>query len=251
MTRNPKLLIAVVAVLAALAAYWMLLLSPQREKAAKLQTDIEAAQVQLQQAEATLTTYRAARKTYRTNYSTLVRLGKAVPANDDVRSLMVQLDSAAGSSGVDFRTIQVGGGSGGAAATTSSSEGAAPPPGAVSIGTAGFSAMPFTLTFRGSFFNMSSFFTRLERFVRLRNEQLEVTGRLMRVESFTLAPDEQGFPNIKAEIGASSYLVPATEGVTGGATPAGPAATTTTGVKPAGTPATPPTTATANAGATE
>ena len=245
MTRNPKLLIGIVAVIAALAAYWMLLLAPQREKAAKLQTDIETAQVEVQQAEATLATYRAARKTYRTNYSTLVRLGKAVPADDDVRSLMVQLDSAAGSSGVDFRTIQVGGGSPGGAAPAVAGAATAPP-GAVSIGTAGFSAMPFTLNFRGSFFNMSTFFTRLERFVRMRNEQLEVTGRLMRVESFSLAPDEEGFPNIKAEIGASSYLVPATEGVTDGATPAGPAGATPA----AAPPATEPTT-TANAGATE
>ena len=38
----------------------------------------------------------------RANYATVVRLGKAVPADDDVRSLIVQLDSAAERSNVDF-----------------------------------------------------------------------------------------------------------------------------------------------------
>ena len=39
----------------------------------------------------------------------VARLGKAVPADDDVRSLMVQINSAADRSGVDFRTISIGG----------------------------------------------------------------------------------------------------------------------------------------------
>ena len=79
---------------------------------------------------------------------------------------------------------------------------------------------------------MSQFFSRLERFVTVRNERINVTGRLLRVESITLKPDTLGFPRLRAEIGASSYLVPAAEGVTDGATAAGPK-----GATPASTPA--------------
>lgn len=244
MTRNPKLLIGVAVAVAAIAGYWMLLLSPQREKAADLEAQISTKQAEIQQAETTLASYRKAQASYKSNYATLVRLGKAVPGDDDVRSLMVQLDSAAGGTGVDFQTISVGGGSPGAG------EGdATVPPGAVAVGSAGFSALPVTLTFKGGFSNMTGFFTKLEKFVRMRNEQLEVTGRLMRVERFTLAPSEAGFPDIKAEIGASSYIVPATEGITGGATAAGPAATPASGSDPSG-PSVPTTTAATTAGAT-
>ena len=42
----------------------------------------------------------------------MVRLGKAVPEDDDVRSLLVQIDAEAGGADVDFRTIQVGGSGG-------------------------------------------------------------------------------------------------------------------------------------------
>jgi hypothetical protein len=234
-TRTNKILIAVVATAAALGAFWFLALAPKRDEAAKLDKDIAAKQAEVSTAKATLTGYQKARDHYKTNYATMVRLGKAVPEDDDVRSLVVQLDSAAGGTGVDFRTIQVGGGNGPAAGATTTAAGGTggPPPGAVSVGSAGFSAMPFTFSFKGSFGNLSQFFTRLERFVTLRNERMNVTGRLLRLESIDLQVDQTGFPQIRAQIGASSYLVPATQGLTAGATPQGPAATTTAAAQPA------------------
>jgi hypothetical protein len=246
-TRTNQILIAVVATAAALGAFWFLALAPKRDEAAKLQKDIAAKQSELSTAKATLAGYQKSRDNYKANYATVVRLGKAVPEDDDVRSLVVQLDSAAGGTGVDFRTIQVGGGNGPAAGDLTAAKGpGSPPPGAVAVGAAGFSAMPFTFSFRGSFGNLSQFFTRLERFVTLRNERMNVTGRLLRLESVDLQVDQTGFPRIRAQIGASSYLVPSTQGLTAGATPQGPAATTTTAsAKPAsGGPAAATTTAT-------
>lgn len=247
MTKNRTLLIAVLAAAAAGAAFWFLALAPKREQAAKLETKIAAKQTEVQAAEATLATYRKAKDAYPKNYATVVRLGKAVPEDDDVRSLLVQLDSEAGGTGVDFRTVQVGG-SGAPAPTAATDETAAattaPPPGAVAVGTAGFSAMPFTFSFRGTYGNLSQFFSRMERYVTLRNEKMNVTGRLLRLESIDLEVDQTGFPNIRAQIGASSYLVPETQGLTAGATPQGPAATTPGATPPAGGPAVPTTTAT-------
>ena len=114
----------------------------------------------------------------------MVRLGKAVPEDDDVRSLLVQLDAEAGGTHVDFRTIQIGGTARrrGRGRRGRHDDGAVPP-GAVAVGTAGFSAMPFTFSFRGDFANLSQFFARMERFVTLRNEKMNVTGRLLRLES--------------------------------------------------------------------
>src|SRR3954454_24559943 len=143
-TQNKTLIviIAVVATAAALAAFWYLALAPQREQAAKLQTDITAKQGEVAAAKAALVGYEQSRASYKSNYATLVRLGKAVPEDDEFRSLMIQLDDAARATGVDFSTIQVGGGSGATASTGVAVTGAqAPPPGAVSVGTAGFSAM--------------------------------------------------------------------------------------------------------------
>jgi Tfp pilus assembly protein PilO len=244
-TKNRTLLIAVLAAAAAGAAFWFLALAPKREEAAKLETQIAAKQTEVQTAQATLETYRKAKDAYPKNYATVVRLGKAVPEDDDVRSLLVQMDAEAGGTNVDFRTVQVGGTAASApAATTDAAAGTtAPPPGAVAVGTAGFSAMPFTFSFRGTYGNLSQFFSRMERFVSMRNEKMNVTGRLLRLESIDLEVDPAGFPNIRAQIGASSYLVPETQGLTAGATPQGPAATPAA-TPPAGGPAVPTTTAT-------
>jgi hypothetical protein len=248
---NKKLLVIVVAAAAVAAAYWFVLLTPKRQEAADLGAQVAAKQLEAEQAQATLATYQKSRDAYKANYSTAVRLGKAVPADDDVRSLLVQLDAAAGETGVDFRTVQVGTSSSSSPASAADPAAGAtpPPPGAVSFGSAGFSAMPFTFAFRGSFFDLSSFFTELEHFVTVKNQKIAVTGRLMRVETINLVPDPTGFPRIRAEIGASSYLVPSTQGLTGGATPQGPAATTTPASAGGGA-TTPVTTATAVNGAT-
>ncbi len=247
MTKNKTLLIAVVATAAALAAFWFLALAPKREEATALEGKIATKQSELQTAEQTLADYRKSKDGYPENYATVVRLGKAVPDDDDVRSLLVQLDAEAGGTQVDFRTIQVGsaGAPAGAPPATTGTTTTPPPPGAVSVGTAGFSAMPFTFSFKGTFANLSQFFSRMERFVTLRNEKMNVTGRLLRLESVDLQVDQDGFPNIRAQIGASSYLVPETQGLTAGATPKGPAATTpAASPATAGGPAAPTTTAT-------
>ena len=247
MTKNKTLLIAVLATAAAAAAFWFLALAPKREEATALEGKIATKQTEVAAAQQTLASYQKSKASYGKNYATVVRLGKAVPEDDDVRSLLVQLDAEAGGTHVDFRTIQIGGSGApsAAAAETAGSTAATPPPGAVSVGSAGFSAMPFTFSFKGTFSNLSQFFARMERFVTLRNKQMNVTGRLLRLESIDLQVDQAGFPNIRAQIGANSYLVPETQGLTAGATPQGPAATTAAAAPaPAGGPAVPTTPAT-------
>ena len=229
MTSRNQLIVGVVAALAAIAAYWMLVLSPKREEAAKLSTEITAVEKQLADAEAQLAQYGSAKESYKANYATVARLGKAVPEDDDIRSLMVQLEAAANSTGVDFRTIKIGEGTGGTAATPPAAGASAqtPPPGAT-VGDAGFMTMPFSFNFEGKFFSLSDFMSHLERFVSVRNDRIDVTGRLLVLESLLLEPGEEGFPNIDASIGATSYLLPASQGLTGGATPEGPAGASST-----------------------
>jgi hypothetical protein len=264
-SRRNSILLAAVAAVAVIAAYWMVVLSPKREEATKLDKSITTKKGELQAAEAELATYEKAKAGYKANYSLVARLGKAVPADDDVRSLMVQLNAAAGKSKVDFRTIQIGGGTGApapapAAGSTDkkgeqpTTPATTPPPGSTTVGSAGFSSMPFTFAFRGSFFSLGEFFKRLDDFVAVNQQRLDVTGRLMVLNSIALTPDATGFPRIRAQIGAAAYMLPATQGLTAGASPAGPgtAATGSTGSASA-TPApatSSPTTTTAAIGAT-
>jgi hypothetical protein len=246
-TRRNSILLVAVAVAAAVGAYWMLVLAPKREEAARLDKQITEKQTALAQAEAEVAEYETARQNYRANYSLVARLGKAVPADDDVRSLMVQINAVANRAGVDFRTINIGG-AGAAAPDPAAAKSATtpPPPGATTVGTAGFSTMPFSFAFKGSFFELGKFFNHIDRFVAVRNGGLDVTGRLLLLNSITLTPDtSKGFPMLSAEVSANSYLLPPTEGLTAGATSAGPTGAGTAEPSASPAPSSPATTTTA------
>src|SRR5918999_408480 len=178
MTSKNTLLLGVAAAVVAIAAFYFLALSPKRDEIAKLDADIATKATELEQARMTLSTYEQARGTYKENYATLVRIGKAVPADDDVRSLLVQLEATADRSDVDFQKIEVGSGSAPATGETTAAAGElAKAPGTVEIAGGALSAMPFNLTFNGGYFELQTFLARLERFVTPHNERLDATGR--------------------------------------------------------------------------
>jgi hypothetical protein len=231
---NTRILLPVIAAIAAGAAFWMLVLSPKREEIATLDTEIAQQQDAVQAAESQAAEYAGAKDRYRENYAQIVRLGKAVPGDDDVRSLLVQLDSTAKASKVDFEAVNVAAQSAAAPGTTGTATGGpTAPPGAVSIGTAGFSAMPFTFSFSGGFFRLTDFMDRLEVFVTVENENIGVSGRLLLIGSIAVQPETgsatETTRDLKADIGAAAYLLPPAEDVTGAPAEGGaaPAAGTT------------------------
>ena len=115
---------------------------------------------------------------------------------------------------------------------------------------AGLVCVPLTMEFTGGFFDLTDFFHRLKRFVKVADQDLKVNGRLMTIDTLKFASDAESFPGLKAEIGATVYLAPKTEGTTAGATPQGPATTTPAGGQPpaAGAAPTTPTSTPAPAG---
>jgi hypothetical protein len=236
----------------------MLAMKPKREEASKLGEQVSEAHQRLDQQRGDLAASQAARSSFAANYATVARLGKAVPTDDDVPALVYQLDTTARSSGVDFRAVKLTSGAGsppnasnaarGAAATSDQgnaqrgSDGqqnggqgsttpaqptqaatAALPPGAV-VGPAGLSTMPFSFSFEGSFFRLSDFLSRVERYVASRRRRVDVSGRLLVINGIALASAQSGFPRMKASISATAYLLPTNQGLFNGATPQGPPA---------------------------
>jgi hypothetical protein len=220
MAQNRILISAVVAVLLGFGFY-NFGLKPKQKQAKDVAAKVTTAQGELSAAQALLASNQSARGTFKKAYSTVVRLGKAVPGDDDVRSLVVQLDESAHRAGVSFESINVDGATG-AVAPIGDPAAVQVPPGAT-VGPAGFPIMPFSFEFKGQFFGLGDFFKRLDSYVKASNEQLGVTGRLLTVDGVKLEPDQTGFPNIRATVKATSYLVSPLEGPTGGATAEGPA----------------------------
>jgi Tfp pilus assembly protein PilO len=216
--------IIIVAALAVLAVggYWKLALEPKRAKAAELEQQVVAAEAQLAQTQALIATYKDAKTEYKTNYATVVRLGKAVTADDDTRSLVVQLDTAAKRSGIEFENIDISTGAAAASAGTPATGTQTLAPGVVNLGS--FAAMPINLAFTGEFGTLTKFLARLERFVTV-GDDIRVNGRLLRVDGLALQPAEDGWPGLQVEIAASAYIVPEGDTSTAGATVSAPAGT--------------------------
>ena len=176
--------------IAAVDGYWKFDVAPKRAEAAELERKVATQQAELAQTQALIATYEGARAAYKDNYSTVVRLGKAVPSDDDTRSLVVQLDAAAKRSDVDFDTINVNGRRRRRDAASDDATSRRAP-----INAGAFSAMPFRFSFTGDFGTLGNFFARLERFVSLKGEEIDVSGRLMRVERSSYARAEGGWPD--------------------------------------------------------
>jgi hypothetical protein len=284
-TARDRIALTVVIAAVLVGGFWFLVLGPQRSKASKLSSQLTKEEQRLSTAQSDAAQSRAARTEYASNYATVARLGKAVPSSDDVPSLVYQLSSTAQSTGVDFRTIKLENAASGAGAAPASatpapapakgssgstppagssgatpaagSSGAAPasatqaatatlPPGAV-VGSAGFPTMPFSFTFEGSFFRLSSFFSRLESQIQSSRGRLSVRGRLLTIDGLALTAAGQGFPHMKAAVAATAYLLPADEGLTNGATPSTPPAGSAQPVKSTSTTGATPPAATAGA----
>ncbi len=226
MTKRDRVMLIVVGVVAAIAASWLLVIQPKRDQAAKLGAQVNTVQTQLNTAMTQLSVSKAARDGFKRSYIELVRLGQAVPADDNVPSLIFQIQAAATATDVNFQTLSLSTASSTATPTVSASAAqsatAALPPGA-SVGPAGLPIEPFTFTFQGNFFHLANFLGKLERFVVATNRRVLVSGRLLTLNAISLGPAAGGFPQITASISATTYLVPAIQGILNGASPTGPA----------------------------
>ena len=271
MRRNELTILATLAAVGAIAAFWLVVISPKRDQAAILKEDISGLQASLAEAEEAAVAGEQARDDFRLNYRSLVVLGKAVPADGDQAGLLVQVQRLADRAGVEFQSIGLSSNAQSAAAPApapSTSESPTPPPtpttesaggtGApvassstapateaaaatlpigASVGPAGLPVMPYDLKFTGDFFEIADFLESLDAMVHTPQAGVDVTGRLLTVDGFALAPEEttgapgaslSPTPTLTAALAVTTYLTPADQGITAGATPTGPAPATET-----------------------
>jgi Tfp pilus assembly protein PilO len=249
MTQTNRVIVAMVVVAVLGGAFWMLALSPKREEVKKLDVKVQSLQTSLAQHEAEIAEGLEAREEFPKRYEQLVVLGKAVPGDDDTASLLVQLNRIAAKAGVEFNSLNLssdGGEAAAPAAPEASTEEPASPtevsasllPLGASIGPAGLAVMPYTLTFSGDFFKMADFIKGLDSLVKTTNEQVAVNGRLITIDGFSLGAGPNGFPSLTSTFEITTYLTPPNQGLTAGASPAGPSTapatpvSTTTGGAP-------------------
>jgi hypothetical protein len=230
MTGRDRIVAIGIAVLVVLGAGWMLVVSPERKKAAKLDEQVGSASAQLATANGQLASSRNAQAQYTAAYASIVSLGKAVPPSQEVPALIYQLAQASHEKNVEFSSI-VSGGNGGA---SSPGSGAATPAATIT----GFAAMPFTFIFSGTFFDLYHLFQQLDRSTVLTSSGgVVVSGRLLTIQSVKLGPvgsssgagpasGKGHSERLSGTVTATAYVLPASQGLTAGATSTAPAGAT-------------------------
>ncbi len=229
-------LIAVGFVLAAAAGYF-LVIGPQRSKAADLDKQIVDTNSAIDAARA-LTLQ--AKTGAQIRIADVFRLTKAMPDQTDMAGILLELNQVAQASGITFEQIT---------------------PSATAVPLSGYVAIPITVEFQGTFYELADFLYRLRNLVDVRHGALDATGRLFTIDtiSFAEAPPPPGFPQIQAQLTIDAFVfgtgsvptVPApstgTTGATGATGPTGSTTTPTT-TTPTTTPTAPPASASAAPG---
>ena len=171
----------------------------------------------------------------------LVRLGKAVPADSDTPSLLTQVDGISNRAGTQLDGVTLSGDSSGATAATpppvtttdptaaATEATAALLPLGASVGPAGLSVMPYDVDFSGDYFQAAN--GGLDGLVHLQKPKHSAdtaefsdprpSGRLVTINSFSLTTetsDATPTTALQGTLSMTTYLAPADQGLTGGAT---------------------------------
>jgi hypothetical protein len=262
MTRRDRYVLIVIAIVGLLGAYWFMALTPKREKLSKVSKDLTEAKQTLQVSQQEKVKFAQAQVQFPTLYASLGKLGKAVPTDEDVPSLLVQLNHAAAKANVDFRSVALkledtgaaasatastpaagttppatgatgATGAQGATATASSTAGTATggatgaaAGGATTAATGTLQPLPFEYKFKGDYFHLENVIHNVTRLVESRNNEIAISGRLVVIEAFSMSRG-------KVTILAKTYMLPADQGLFGGATAAGPVGATAATPQPA------------------
>jgi Tfp pilus assembly protein PilO len=238
MKPRDRLVLAVLGVAAVMAALWFFAVAPKRDAAKAVTAQVTAAEKRRDGAKAQTAVAEQAKTSYRGDYATVARLGKAVPTKADVPSLVYQLENAARAAKVDFRSISVQSSptappaSPPVASPTAPKDGTSPAAPAATSSSAGIEPKEFQFTFQGTFFSLQRLLKEIDRFSRVNGSKVAVSGRLLTIQTVTLNPSQNGLPNIKAEIRANAYVADIPAALPGAPSPkasaGAPAPTTTT-----------------------
>lgn len=96
------------------------------------------------------------------------------------------------------------------------------------VGPAGLPLTPYRFNYTGTFFDVANLLGDLDGTVSVDEgtdltKQPVVRGRLVTVDGFAMVNDQRrGFPVVDTTLALTNYAVPADQGVSAGATPAGP-----------------------------
>jgi Tfp pilus assembly protein PilO len=183
----------VVAGLVVAVGGWTFVVSPQNHKAA----DLVAQTAEVQQkittqlaAVAAAKSAAAAPPAQTIRVADVYKLVKAMPSNDDIPDLLIELSQITKDAGVEVQALS---------------------PAPATPGATGGATVPVTMTVSGDFYSVTDLLYRLRNLVFVRNGALEANGRLFAIDNVNLAPSGR---NVTASISMHAFVYGAPAAVT-------------------------------------
>ncbi len=238
----------------AFAAFWFLMLAPKRQEATELGDKIAQLESDVAAQEQIVAAGRQAQADYQQNFSSLVTLGKAAPADGDTPSMIEQIVSISDRSQATFGALKLGSApeEPEAAAAQTTIDGAEEPeepaeaapaeatpaeatpvvpteasasslPLGATVGSAGLGRLAYDLSFQGDFFQIADLFEGIDDMIASKATRVDVGGRLITINGFAMTKEDVDEP-LDVQLSISSYVLPESQGLTAGATATAPPA---------------------------
>jgi Tfp pilus assembly protein PilO len=170
------ILVPVLALVLAIALWWMLLMSPQREQVTAFESDLAAVEAQGVALQSRITTLESMRGRAAQMESNIAALRSVVPTSDEIESALRQMQAAADDAGVVISQLATG----------------RPTP--VTAGVK-LHQISLSMTAAGSYFQIVDFLRRLE--------DPRITARGFNVNTVSIAPGS--YPTLNLTVIASLY----------------------------------------------
>lgn len=172
-------------VIVLVVAWYFLMISPKRDELSEIREKRDAEQRKFETDSARVQRLPEERSAARQATEDLLKINKLVPVDEQLPSLIIELNKSANQAGIDFVKI------------TPSTE----------VAVAGQTVVPLELKFEGRFFDVNDFLYRVENYARIEGSDVNVSGRFVSVVALLLQEGEfQEWPNVTATLGANTYM---------------------------------------------
>jgi Tfp pilus assembly protein PilO len=195
LTVRDRVLLVVVVVVVVVFGFTHFALSPQRHRAASLQTQVTAAQAALRSARDRYATGHAAAASLHGNAPAWAAAQRAVPRVSDIPDLLRLLARSAREAHVSMQSITLAG-----ASASAGSTGAVAP-----TSSGGATEVPISLSFDGGYQALNRLLAQLDDLVVVSGDSLRASGPLVGISDVSLATGGTGGTGLSLNLTAVIY----------------------------------------------
>lgn len=177
-------ILAGIGFLAIIALWYFFLISPKRGDIQTVNEDTRVEKETYDRNTARLKKIDQERAAAQESRGELLKYDKLIPGDEQIPSLIVELQKSANDAGIDFVKIEPD----------------------LSVSSADATVIPIQMKFEGRFFDINEFLYRVENYARLEGNEINVSGRFLSVVNITLEEGEfMGWDNITVTLGINAY----------------------------------------------